>query len=596
MTQEHLERILDELVLGRVNDPKLKLYALVDAASNKAIFPRLNECPHKKSCLYKGAPPKLERAAPWLVAVEEGNGAFVEWLVDEGWGNNWAIYLLTNASLGELRKHFRRFLQVYRTDGRKLYFRFSDPRVLRGYLPTCTKEELDFVFGPTSEFLIAGNDPSALFRLTLDEEEGLNREVVSFAPPVAPPVEPEAEAEAQAAPAEDVPPEIAALLAEVQKPGGGAQDIERIRDALAAAPGQAALLEYLGQLGSQRFAEACLGAAPLRDILGDLASTEFPPSALDTALRSFSEKGSWKAVFVALAPQLDRWLPAADRAKLAQSCQVLIDLTAFAETTRIQRTRLRGAQELRVPREEKRAVNSALAALKTMRDKAVGWTTPEDDPKVGKARKGIVRLVQRVEGRSDPSARSLVSGMTSLLVSLGAHGGHDDNEVGRVARGVITALASTTPPNGEVIEAATPVAIEPAVRERRYTMRRKALPAVPFERDRLVIRDEQMLALAESMQRALAVRLTAGVGEKHAETYEELGVDRVRAIVELALEKASDHRIQRVGAIEILLDLMITIDPEFMELEEYAWAKDLLENTMLEPNAKPALIRDELED
>ena len=126
-------------------------------------------------------------------------------------------------------------------------------------------------------------------------------------------------------------------------------------------------------------------------------------------------------------------------------------------------------------------------------------------------------------------------------------------------------------------------------------MRRKALSLQPFERDRLVVRDEQMLALAEAMRRALVVRLTVGVLERHAEKHEELRAERVRSIVELALEKATEHSIQRVSAIEILLDLMITIDPEFTELDEYAWAKELLENTMFEPNTKPGLIREELE-
>ena len=51
---------------------------------------------------------------------------------------------------------------------------------------------------------------------------------------------------------------------------------------------------------------------------------------------------------------------------------------------------------------------------------------------------------------------------------------------------------------------------------------------------------------------------------------------------------------QKFGAQKTLLDLMLQIDPEFTELEEYAWAKELLESTMIEPNGKPQTIVDQL--
>ena len=41
-------------------------------------------------------------------------------------------------------------------DGRVLMFRFYDPRVLRPYLQTCTKQEARAMFGPIAEFACAG--------------------------------------------------------------------------------------------------------------------------------------------------------------------------------------------------------------------------------------------------------------------------------------------------------------------------------------------------------------------------------------------------------------------------------------------------------
>jgi Domain of unknown function (DUF4123) len=53
-----------------------------------------------------------------------------------------------------LRKHFRRFLRVTDESGRKLLFRYYDPRVLPIYLPTCTNEELTTGFGTVARFVV----------------------------------------------------------------------------------------------------------------------------------------------------------------------------------------------------------------------------------------------------------------------------------------------------------------------------------------------------------------------------------------------------------------------------------------------------------
>jgi hypothetical protein len=42
--------------------------------------------------------------------------------------------------------------------GRRLVFRFYDPRVLRVYLPTCRPAETDEFFGPVHEMLMESED------------------------------------------------------------------------------------------------------------------------------------------------------------------------------------------------------------------------------------------------------------------------------------------------------------------------------------------------------------------------------------------------------------------------------------------------------
>ena len=65
-------------------------------------------------------------------------------------------------SLNKNYKHLRRLLRVQDESGRKLAFRFYDPRVLRVYLPTCTAEEAKQFFGPVPRILAESEDAKKL--------------------------------------------------------------------------------------------------------------------------------------------------------------------------------------------------------------------------------------------------------------------------------------------------------------------------------------------------------------------------------------------------------------------------------------------------
>jgi len=56
---------------------------------------------------------------------------------------------------------------VQTEDGRELYFRFYDPRVLRIFLPTCNAEEAATFFGPVRQFLVEAQDAETLLQFSL---------------------------------------------------------------------------------------------------------------------------------------------------------------------------------------------------------------------------------------------------------------------------------------------------------------------------------------------------------------------------------------------------------------------------------------------
>ena len=101
-------------------------------------------------------------------------------MLEKGWGNHWGIFVVAQgADVRALRQHFRHFTMVRDPDGKNLYFRFYDPRVLRTFLPTCTPDELWEFFGPVTAFAVEGEDPGWLIRFSL-RQDGLKREEIKL--------------------------------------------------------------------------------------------------------------------------------------------------------------------------------------------------------------------------------------------------------------------------------------------------------------------------------------------------------------------------------------------------------------------------------
>lgn len=129
------------------------LYAIFDSARGEQILPLLQESVEEYRSLYTGPQGEaLSDVAPYLVRIPRGSGLLPA-LVHEGWGKSWGIYLTCPLSLMETRRHLRKFLmaEAEGIEG-KLYFRFYDPRVLHGFLPTCSLEQRREFFGSISNF------------------------------------------------------------------------------------------------------------------------------------------------------------------------------------------------------------------------------------------------------------------------------------------------------------------------------------------------------------------------------------------------------------------------------------------------------------
>jgi hypothetical protein len=144
------------------------VWMIVDAARDRAVFRLLLECHLEYSCLYSGPlSPAMEIAAPYLVQLDY-DYRDTHRFIRQGWGNSWGIFLRSDTSSKRLRRHLRRFLLVRDERGRRLVFRYYDPRVLRIYLPTCQPGELRTLFGPVESFYTEGDSRDTIYEFQLD--------------------------------------------------------------------------------------------------------------------------------------------------------------------------------------------------------------------------------------------------------------------------------------------------------------------------------------------------------------------------------------------------------------------------------------------
>lgn len=141
-----------------------RLWAVVDSCDEPSVVKKVEEAgPERAVSLYRGsAEEQYESIAPYLFKADE---PIFDWIASELWASPWGIFVAAESSLEILRTHFRHYLTVKGTDGKKYLFRFYDPRVLPGFLESSNAEELRNFFGPVRGYGLKKGDQIALYSL-----------------------------------------------------------------------------------------------------------------------------------------------------------------------------------------------------------------------------------------------------------------------------------------------------------------------------------------------------------------------------------------------------------------------------------------------
>lgn len=133
-------------------------YSILDGARMLKMLDQAKALNQESISLYSGLPLEVfESISPYIFYLDP-ESYFSDWIVAEGWGKSWGIYIRTNINGEELFHHLRKFITVSTDKGKELYFRFYDPRALRIFLPTCNENQLKEFFGPIDLFIMEDKD------------------------------------------------------------------------------------------------------------------------------------------------------------------------------------------------------------------------------------------------------------------------------------------------------------------------------------------------------------------------------------------------------------------------------------------------------
>ena len=164
---------LTELTIGAIYDRLFTgdtafVYAILDGASVYDLPQTLERSNAEYECLFPGQlEPDMEAVAPYLVKLEPESELTAQ-VVERGWGEHWGVFAHSDADMLEMRLHLRPLLIAMHPDGNRVRFRYYDPRVLRLFLPTCTTDELETMFGPIQSYLLEDEDANQMLRFKID--------------------------------------------------------------------------------------------------------------------------------------------------------------------------------------------------------------------------------------------------------------------------------------------------------------------------------------------------------------------------------------------------------------------------------------------
>jgi len=146
------------------------LFAVVDAARNRELVrvARDQSRLHTR-CLFDGESAKImERVAPYVISLDRDRAdghdsrAFID-MYAERLGSSAAVMLFADVDADKVAVQLNKVFRAADETGRKYYFRFYDPRVLRPFMEVCEADDATRFFGPIRRWFVESESPGKMW-------------------------------------------------------------------------------------------------------------------------------------------------------------------------------------------------------------------------------------------------------------------------------------------------------------------------------------------------------------------------------------------------------------------------------------------------
>ncbi|MFO7613392.1 MAG: DUF4123 domain-containing protein [Bacteroidales bacterium] len=153
-----------------------QLFGIIDSARNEDVFRHLITGNVRYKSLFEGTMDEQSYGVSGFLVECKKESLLFQWMTTEVWGESCCIFFTSKSDFDNLFKHFQQFNRVYLEDDQVVLFRYYDPRVLRVYLPTCSRREIDLFFGEVLSFFAEADTTDIIqeFRKAPKEEASKN--------------------------------------------------------------------------------------------------------------------------------------------------------------------------------------------------------------------------------------------------------------------------------------------------------------------------------------------------------------------------------------------------------------------------------------
>jgi hypothetical protein len=163
--------MLDNQTIDRIKEhlfsSELNIYAVIDGAACPELRFKIYDWEPKSVCLWSGdLEPDMQEVAPYMVLLDR-DSTFTDWLISQGWNNNWNIFINTELDFKAFRKQIRKLLLVKSPKGQDMVFRFYDPRVFKVFKESWNEEQVEVIFLNIDSIIYQLND--SCFELVSDK-------------------------------------------------------------------------------------------------------------------------------------------------------------------------------------------------------------------------------------------------------------------------------------------------------------------------------------------------------------------------------------------------------------------------------------------